>query len=69
MTPNKNSDEICIDKEYSRTDNENFHRPVLSVGQDSIYQFRGKETHLKPRWTINAFIAFDSFKDPGQTLF
>ena len=37
MTPNKNSDEISIDKEFSRTDNENFHRLVLSVGQDMVY--------------------------------
>ena len=37
MTSNKNSDEISIDKEFSRTDNENFHRLVLSVGQDMVY--------------------------------
>ena len=37
MTPNKNNDEISIDKECSRTDNENFHKLVSSVGQDIVY--------------------------------
>ena len=43
MTPNKNSDEISIDKEFLRTDNENFHRFVLSVGQDMVYITEGKK--------------------------
>ena len=42
MTPNKNSDEISIDKEFSRTDNKNFHRLVLSVGQDMVYISSGE---------------------------
>ena len=37
MTPNKNSDEISIDKEFSRTDNENSHGLVLSVRQDIVH--------------------------------
>ena len=37
MTPNKKSDEISIDKEFSRTGNESFHRLVLSVEQDIVY--------------------------------
>ena len=43
MTPNKNSDEISIDKEFSRTDNENFHRLVSSVEQDIVYIYISSE--------------------------